>query len=100
MTYKIEEVPNPAYQKAQKDRKSFTPIKESIRASSLPIQPSLAEQMATREKRYTLEILTKVCDICDYCPNCSDCSWSCEVRAIDYCDRVKRNLIYIGVIEK
>jgi hypothetical protein len=100
MTYKIEEVPNPAYKKAMQDKKSSAPVKASIRTTSLPMQPSLGEQMMTREKRYALEILTKVCDICEYCPNCSDCSWSCEVRAVEYCDRIKRNLIYIGVIEK
>jgi len=97
--YTIEEVPNPAYQKAQKDRKSFTPVKESIRASSLPMQPSLAEQMANREKRHEIKLLSLIKDICDYCPECSDCTFAMEMQAIDRCHRVKRNLIYMGVVE-
>jgi hypothetical protein len=100
MTYKIEEVPNPAYKQAMKDSKSFVPVKESIRASSLPIQPSLAEQIQQREKRYTIQILSKITDICDCCPDCSDCDFAMELKAIDRCHRVKRNLVYIGVIEK
>ena len=96
----IKEVPNPAYKKAMRDRKAFSPQPGSIHVSDKPIQPSLAVQMQQREKRYTLEILTKVCDICEYCPECENCAWSCEVKAIDRCERVKRNLVYIGVIER
>ena len=97
--YTIKEVPNPAYQKAMKDRKSFQPVKNSISMANQSMQPSLGEQMRTREKRYEISILQKIKDICDCCPDCSDCTFAMEVQAADRCLRVKRNLIYIGVID-
>jgi hypothetical protein len=98
--YTIREVPNPAYKKATRDLKAFSPQRETIRQTSQPVQPSLADVIQQREKRYTVQILNKLVDICDCCPDCSDCSLAMEIRAADMCERVKRNLIYIGAIEK
>ena len=97
---KIKEVPNPKYQKWKKDRESFVPVKGSIKVTNKALQPILGEQMRNREKVYTVKLLSMVCDICQCCPDCSDCSWSCEVKAIDFCERVKRNLGYLGVLEE
>jgi len=98
--YRITEVPNPAYAKAKRDRQAFSPQRETIKVTDKPVHPSLAEQIQQREKLHTVRLLNIVCDVCQCCPEVSDCSWSCEVRAIDFCERVKRNLIYMGVIEK
>jgi len=97
--YTIKEVPNPAYQKAMKDRKSFQPVKNSISMTNQPMQPSLGEQMRNREKRYEVGILQNIKNVCDCCPDCSDCTYGYEAQAADRCERVKRNLVYIGVIE-
>jgi hypothetical protein len=96
----IKEVPNPAYKKAMRDRKAFSPQPGSIYVSNQPTHPSLAEQIQQREKRNTIQILNKITDICDCCPDCSDCTFAMEMQALDRCHRVKRNLVYIGVIEK
>ena len=98
--YTIEEVPNPAYQKAMKDRKSFVPVKGSIRVTDKEPQPSLAEQIRDREKRHEVTILSNIKKICDCCPEISDCTFAFEMQATDRCYRVKRNLLYYGVIEK
>lgn len=95
----IREVPNPAYKKAMRDRQAFSPQRETIRQTDKAVQPSLAEQMATREKRHEIKLLAIVKDICDYCPECSDCTFAMELQAIDRCHRVKRNLVYMGVVE-
>ena len=95
----IKEIPNPEYKKAKRDRQAFSPQPGSIRQTDKAMQPSLAEQMATREKRHEIKTLAIIKDICEYCPECSDCSFSMEMQAIDRCLRVKRNLIYMGVVE-
>ena len=97
--YTIKETPTPGYAKAQRDRKSFVPVKNSISMSNLPVQPTLEEQMREREKRYEIGVLQKIKDICDCCPDLSDCTFGYEMQAADRCHRVKRNLIYIGVID-
>jgi hypothetical protein len=96
----IKEVPNPAYKKAMRDRKAFSPQPGSIRQTNQLPAASLSEVIQQRENRYTLEVLNKISEVCDCCPDCSDCSLAIEIRAADMCERVKRNLVYIGVIEK
>ena len=95
----IKEIPNPEYQKAMRNRKAFSPQPGSIHKTDKALQPSLAEQMKTREKRHEIKMLAVIKDICDYCPECSDCTFAMEMQAIDRCHRVKRNLVYMGVIE-
>jgi hypothetical protein len=97
--YTIKEEPTPGYAKAMKDRKSFQPVKNSISMTNQKPQPSLGEQMRDREKRHDITLLQKIKDICDCCTDCSDCTFAMEMQAIDRCHRVKRNLIYIGVIK-
>ena len=97
--YTITEEKTPGYAKATKDRKSFQPVKNSISMTNQKEQPSLGEQMRNREKRHEITILQKITDICDCCPDCSDCTFAMEAQAADRCLRVKRNLIYIGVID-
>ncbi len=95
----IKEVPNPAYKKAMRDRKAFSPQPGSIRTTSEIPAANLKEVIEQREKRHGVKLLAVIKDICDYCPECSDCSFAFEVQAADRCERVKRNLIYYGVIE-
>ena len=96
--YRITEVPNPAYAKARKDRQAFSPQRESIRTTNDIPAANLKEVIQQREKRYTLDVLNRIVDICDFCPDCSDCTIAKEMQAIDRCERVKRNLLYYGVI--
>ena len=56
----IREVPNPAYKKAKRDSQAFSPQRETIKQTDKAMQPSLAEQMATREKRHTVRLLSTV----------------------------------------
>ena len=93
----IKEVPNPAYKKAMRDRKAFSPQPNSIRQTNDIPAMNLAEVIQQREKRYNIKLLAVIKDICDNCTDCSDCSLAMELRAVDLCDRVKRNLIYMGV---
>ena len=86
----IQEVPNPAYVKDQKQRRQFVPYRGSILSASSPAQPSLKEQMQPDYKRYETDALLKVREICDYCPDCSDCSLAMQMRAFDMCVRVQR----------
>jgi hypothetical protein len=95
----IQEVPNPAYKKAQRDRKAFSPQPGSIRTTNDIPAANLSEVIQQREKRHGIKLLAVIKDICDYCPDCSDCSYAFESKSADMCERVKRNLIYMGVIE-
>ena len=70
MMYKIEEVPNPH------------------------IKPG-----RHLDKRHDLRVLNYIGDICECCPDVSDCDFGYEMQASDRCERVKRNLLYYGVIE-
>lgn len=96
--YTIKEVPNPHYAKAMRDRKAFSPQPGSIRQTDKPIQPSLAEQVRQNEVRHSLRVLNKIVEVCDYCQDCSDCGFAKDIQAMDRCVRVKRNLVYYGVI--
>jgi len=95
----IKEVPNPAYKKAVRDRKAFSPQPGSIPKTNQIPAANLAEVIQQREKRHEIKLLAVIKDICDYCPDCSDCTFGYETQASDRCERVKRNLIYMGVIE-
>ena len=94
----IKEVPNPDYKKAMRDRQAFSPQPGSIRTTNDIPAVNLSEVIHQREKRYNIKLLAVVKDICDNCTDCSDCSLAMELRAMDLCDRVKRNLIYMGVV--
>lgn len=99
--YRITEVPNPAYKKAKRDSQAFSPQPGSLPRTTNDIPAvNLSEVIHQREKRYTIKMLSVIKDICDNCTDCSDCGIAMEVRAADMCDRVKRNLVYMGVVEK
>jgi hypothetical protein len=95
----IKEVPNPEYKRAKRNSKAFSPQPGSIPKTSNIPAANLKEIIEQRERRHTVRLLNIVCDICQCCPDCSDCAWSCEIKAIDFCERIKRNLVYMGVIE-
>lgn len=95
----IKEVPNPAYKKAMRDRQAFSPQPGSIRTTNDIPAANLTEVIRQREKRHTVKLLATIKDICDYCQECSDCIFAYEVQASDRCERVKRNLVYLGVVE-
>jgi hypothetical protein len=88
----IKEVPNPAYKKAMRDRKAFSPQPGNIHLSNQPSQPSLSEQEKPEYQRYEMDALLQVREICDWCPDCSDCTFAKTMSAIDRCVRVKRNM--------
>lgn len=98
---KIEEVPNPAYMKRERDRRTFAPVRGSIVQAPGGGQPSLAEQERDGYKRYETDILLKIRDICEYCSEYSDCCWADEMGAIDRCRVVKKNMeYYVGAERK
>ena len=92
----IKEEKNPNYKKPVFNG---TPQKGSIRTTSDIPAANLKEVIEQREKRHTVKLLNVILSICECCPECSDCSYSMEMKAMDMCERVKRNLIYMGVIE-
>jgi hypothetical protein len=85
----IKEEPTPAYLANQKKRKCWSP---QVCESMQPAQPSLSEQEKPEYQRYEMDSLLKIRDICDWCPDCSDCWYAKEMRALDMCVRVKRNM--------
>ena len=88
----ITEVPNPAYVKDQQQRRQYLPYRGSILVSQSPAQPSLKEQMQEGYQRYEMDALLEIRDICSMCPECSDCAWSGEMRALDACNPIKKNV--------
>ena len=96
----IQEVPNPAYAKRERERRTFHPVRGSLTESAWPLQPSLAEQEKDGYKRYETDALLLIRDICDICPECSDCCWAGEMAAIDRCRVVKKNMEYYVGAEK
>ena len=89
----IQEVPNPAYVKMQKERRTFLPFRGSILVTQSPAQPSLKEQMEPGYKRYETDPLVQIREICDICSECMDCAYSGEMVAIDRCRVVKANVV-------
>jgi hypothetical protein len=86
----IKEVPNPAYRKAMRDRKAFSPQRESISMSNEPMIKSVGEQM-----RQELDEIRKVCD---KCPECMDCAYAMSWEAWERCRIVKSNLSCMAVL--
>lgn len=88
----VQEIPNPAYQKWQKERRMFVPLQGSVPVTGMGVQPSLNEQEKEGYRRYDTDALLRIRDICDHCPDCSDCSFAKEMQALDRCVRVQRVL--------
>jgi len=86
----IKEVPNPAYKKWARDRKAFSPQRESISMSNEPMIKSVGEQM-----RQELDEIRKVCD---KCPECMDCAYAMSWEAWERCRIVKSNLSCMAVL--
>jgi len=86
----IKEVPNPAYAKALRDKKSFIPTKGSIRMTNEPMIKSVGEQMR--------EELDEIRKVCDRCPDCSDCGYAKSWEAWERCRLVKSNLSCMAVL--
>lgn len=86
----IKEVPNPAYKKAMRDRKAFSPQPGSIKMTEKPMIVSVGEQM-----RKELDEIQKVCD---HCPECMDCTYAKSWEAWERCTVVKKNVSSMAVL--
>jgi hypothetical protein len=95
----IREVPNPAYKKAMRDSKAFSPQPGSVRQTNQLPAVSLAETILQRENRHEVKILAVVNNVCDRCYECENCTFAKEMIAIDRCPNgiVQRNTIYMDV---
>lgn len=86
---RIQEVPNPAYVKDQKERSKFVPARCSITLTGTGKYPSLNEIMQDGYQRYEMDALLRIREFCDHCTDCEDCAYAGEMRAVDACRLVK-----------